>query len=65
MTEQIKAERYAELVAAMRERDEALRKIAALDKRIGELVGLSNPAQTRKTPRQTISPKDFARGCGV
>ncbi|MDE7240751.1 hypothetical protein [Desulfovibrio sp.] len=65
MTDNIAAERYAELVSAMRERDAALRKVAALDKRINELAGIAQVSQTHKPSQKTGSPKDFARGCGL
>lgn len=64
MTDHLAAERYAELVSAMRERDAALRKVAALEKRINELAGIAQASQTHKSSQKTLSPKDFARGCG-
>lgn len=65
MTDHLAAERYAELISAMRERDAALRKVAALEKRINELAGIAQTSQTHKPSQKTLSPKDFARGCGI
>ncbi|WP_165070340.1 hypothetical protein [Desulfovibrio sp. ZJ200] len=64
MTDHLAAERYAELLSALRERDAAMRKLAALDKRIKELAGIVQTSQTHKPAQKTLSPKDFARGCG-
>lgn len=64
MTEQLAAERYTELITAMREREEAQRKVAALDKRISELAGLTTESQ-RKSAKKTFSPQEFSRGCGI
>lgn len=65
MTDHLAAERFAELTAAMREREEALRKVAALERRINELAGIAQASQTHKPSQKTLSPKDFARGCGI
>lgn len=65
MTNEAAIQRYSELVAAMQERDQAMRRVEALDKRIAELAGLVPASETRKPSRKTLSPKDFARGCGI
>lgn len=65
MTDHLAAERYAELVSAMRERDAALRKVAALEKRINELAGITQASQTHKPVQKTLPRKDFIRGCGI
>lgn len=58
-------QRNPELVAAMRERDQTMRRLEALDRRIAELFGLAPASESRKPSRKTLSPKDFTRGCGI
>lgn len=65
MTQESIIQRHSELVAAMQERAQAMQRVAVLDKRIAELAGLVPASETRKEPRKTLSPKDFARGCGL
>ncbi len=62
MTNEMAFEKLREIEAVYRERDEAAKRVAALDKRIAELMGITSQSQ-RKT--KTFSPKEFARGCGV
>ncbi|MBD5417320.1 MAG: hypothetical protein HDR50_06610 [Desulfovibrio sp.] len=64
MIEQLASERLAELCAAHLELAEAQRKVAAIQKRINELTGVAQTSQTHKPAQKTLSPKDFARGCG-
>ena len=49
----------------MREREQVMLRVKALDKRIAELAGLVPASETRKTSKKTLSPKDFVRGCGM
>lgn len=65
MTSDLALQRYSELVAAMREREQVMLRVKALDKRIAELAGLVPASETRKASKKTLSPKDFARGCGM
>ncbi len=62
MTNDLALEKLRELQTAYKERDEAAKRVAALDKLIAELIGITSQSQ-RKT--KTFSPKEFARGCGV
>lgn len=54
-----------EIVALLEERSQQSKKLQALDRRINELAGIVPEDQTRKPHRKTLSPKDFARGCGI
>ena len=58
-------EKYRELAEALRERDKAIKKVKALEKRIEELIGLSDVAESRKPQKKTFSAREFAKGCGV
>ena len=60
MTTEMEIEKLKELQTAYRERDEAAKCIATLDKRIAELMGMVSQAKTRKT--KTFSPKSLS-GC--
>lgn len=65
MTNDPAIQRYSELVAAMQECERVRLHVKVLDKRIAELAGLVPASETRKTSKKTLSPKDFARGCGM
>lgn len=57
--------RLAEIAALVAERERESKKLQILDRRIAELVEVIPDRETRKNRRQTFSPKDFARGCGL
>ncbi len=57
-------DRFRELANALRERDQALKKVEALEKRIAELAGLNTTTENRKSPKKTFTPEQFAKACG-
>lgn len=65
MTDNIYREKFSELVTAIHEKEKAQKQVAALEKRIQELIGASGEAGSRKPSNKTLSAKDFTRACGV
>lgn len=55
-------EKIKEIARLIQEKESAEKKVAIINKMIAEIVD-AYPSVQRKQKR--ISPKDFARGCGI
>lgn len=65
MEENIVAQRYKELVAAIRDQEEAERNLEACKRRVAELSGLAAPLQMRKPAKKTLTAKEMRAACNI
>lgn len=64
MSELDARQKIAEIAALVAEKERETQKIAAIDRKIAEIVGVG-PKNQRKNKRETRSAKDFAAACGL
>lgn len=64
MSELDAKQKIAEIAALIAEKEREAKKIAAIDRKIAEIVGVG-PTNQRKPRRETRSASDFAAACGL
>lgn len=65
MTDQMAAQKYRELRAAVDERNKAAKYLETCEKRVSELLGTLPESEVRKTGRKATSVKEFRAACNV
>lgn len=65
MTSELDArQKIAEIAALVAEKEREAKKIAAIDRKIAEIVGIG-PTNQRKQKHETRSAADFVAACGL
>lgn len=65
MSEDIGMQKYKELLKAVRDREEAARRLEACNRRIAELSGLMPENASRKPSKKTITREEFRAACSI